>query len=287
MQLKRLQNIFQHIKNHDYIGESISQYEHSLQCAYFAETLNHSEDVVIASLLHDIGHVALNSPQPQMADLGVINHEWIGARLALELGFSKKIAYLIGYHVTAKRYLAAKKSAYLHKLSDASLGTLTFQGGTLPIKEQGLFESLPFFKEALQVRTNDEKGKVCDLKLPHFDHYMSIIDAHLRNHCHPKGPKQIYCTLDHDSPAAFPDSVGIVLSGFKPSIGEDIIFDYNLSVSPTDPHFFIFLDESMELIKQSVVRDYGLIISKAWYVNAISRYPDMNFTLLDQHMEYA
>ena len=84
MSINRLNRIFDKVKCHDYIGEAISQFEHALQCAYFAEKLGHSEEVILASLLHDIGHAALSSRQPQMADLGIINHEWIGARLALD-----------------------------------------------------------------------------------------------------------------------------------------------------------------------------------------------------------
>src|SRR5437899_1039010 len=104
----------------DYIGESVSQLKHALQCAYFAEQLGHSEEVILASLFHDIGHFASKSQQFQMDDLGVVNHEWIGAKLAYDVGFSAKVALLIGNHVNAKRYLASKKPSYYERLSEAS-----------------------------------------------------------------------------------------------------------------------------------------------------------------------
>lgn len=97
----------------DYIGESVSQLEHALQCAYFAEQAGHSQEVILACLFHDIGHFASDTKQNKMADLGVVHHEWIGAQLAYILGFSAKVALLIGNHVNAKRYLAGKKKTIL------------------------------------------------------------------------------------------------------------------------------------------------------------------------------
>src|SRR3982750_3452747 len=82
----------------DYIGEPVSQLEHALQSAYFAAISGHSDEVILASLFHDIGHFASETEQRTMADLGIMYHEWIGAKLAYDMGFSNKIALLIGYH---------------------------------------------------------------------------------------------------------------------------------------------------------------------------------------------
>src|SRR5579872_4177296 len=99
---------FTNLEKTDYIGEPVSQLLHGLQCAYFAEQSGHSEEVILASLFHDIGHFASLTEQFTMADLGVMHHEWIGAKLVYDAGFSEKIAILIGHHVDAKRYLAGK-----------------------------------------------------------------------------------------------------------------------------------------------------------------------------------
>ena len=40
----------------DYIGERVSQLEHSLQAAHLAALNNADDETVIAALLHDIGH---------------------------------------------------------------------------------------------------------------------------------------------------------------------------------------------------------------------------------------
>lgn len=166
----------------DYIGESVSQIEHALQCAYFAEKSGHSEEVILASLLHDIGHFSSIMEQNKMADLGVVHHEWIGAQLVYELNFSAKVALLIGHHVDAKRYLAAKKPLYYERLSFASQQTLSYQGGPMSQDEMRAFEQLPYFKEILQVRINDEKAKEIDLVVPDLEYYHLRMHQHLEHH---------------------------------------------------------------------------------------------------------
>ncbi|ASQ46005.1 HD domain-containing protein [Legionella clemsonensis] len=162
----------------DYIGESVSQLEHALQCAYFAEQAGHSREVILACLLHDIGHFASPTQQFSMDNLGIFYHEWIGAKLAYDLGMSAKVCLLIGYHVEAKRYLAGKNSNYCTRLSPASKGTLNFQGGVMLNEEMKNFEAHPFFKEILQVRINDEKAKIIDLVVPNLEYYRSHLKVH-------------------------------------------------------------------------------------------------------------
>jgi predicted HD phosphohydrolase len=162
----------------EYIGEPVSQLEHALQGAYFAEQSGHSEDVILATLFHDIGHFASDTQQLSMADVGIVNHEWIGAKLAYDLGFSVNVALLIGYHVDAKRYLAAKKQSYYERLSEASKKTLVYQGGPMSEDQQAQFERHPLFKEILQVRINDEKGKIAGLAVPDLTYYRIKIEKH-------------------------------------------------------------------------------------------------------------
>jgi predicted HD phosphohydrolase len=287
MSLTRLTALFTQIKRHDYIGEAISQYEHALQCAYFAEQKGHSKAVIIASLLHDIGHVALATPQPQMAELGVINHEWIGARLALEMGLSRQVATLIGYHVQAKRYLAAKKPIYKKNLSPASQGTLKFQGGPMSLEEQVLFEALPSFREILQVRTNDEKGKETEMSLPDFNHFLKIIEIHINKQLRSNAPKTLFFVDEKYPDTPIPPTSDITISSFKPQIGSPLMFDYNLSVKASHPHFFLFLDESISLIEESVLNQYTIIASDEWIQHAKVRYPEHNWVDLTPEKESA
>lgn len=191
--INRITHFFAQAEKTDYIGEAISQTEHALQCAYFAEQSGHSKEVIIASLLHDLGHFDHILAQHHMADLGVVYHEWIGAQHAYELRCSAKVALLIGYHVDAKRYLATKKPSYYERLSAASQQTLKYQGGCMSPLEMKTFEALPYFKEIIQVRVNDEKAKETNLKVPGLEHYRSILEEHCKEQHRPL-PKEYSLT---------------------------------------------------------------------------------------------
>lgn len=180
----------------DYIGEPVSQLEHALQCAYFAEQSGHSNEVILASLLHDIGHFASQTEQMTMDGLGIVHHEWIGAKLMYDLGFSSRVALLIGHHVDAKRYLAAKKKDYYQRLSPASQGTLAFQGGVMSQAEQEAFEKHPYFKAILQVRVNDEKAKEVNLTVPGLDYYRRHMREHLSKTKHVAHPVALPSYVD-------------------------------------------------------------------------------------------
>jgi len=252
-------DLFHAFANTDYIGEAISQQEHSLQCAYFAKQLGHSNEVVIASLLHDIGHVALSTPQPQMAGLGVINHEWIGARLAIEAGLPRKVGMLIGYHVEAKRYLAYKKKAYFDKLSEASKGTLAFQGGPMSEMEAKTFEALPLFREALQVRTHDEKGKVVDLDCPDFASYLPLIESMQISQRQSEKRVTFY-----DKQSCLPTSLdkqSMVLSKEPQELGSEALYCMELGLNQESPEFNLAVAETTKRIQGSAINNYYLLAS--------------------------
>ena len=89
-----------------YIGEPISQMEHALQAADRATALGAEEQLILAALLHDVGHLLVE--HEQMAELGVKNHECIGADYLSQLGFSDRVTDLVRMHVAAKRYLCSQ-----------------------------------------------------------------------------------------------------------------------------------------------------------------------------------
>ena len=178
---QKIDRAFQYLcfaEDMDYIGEAVSQLEHALQCAYFAEQAGHNQEVILACLFHDVGHFIPDTKQNKMADLGVVHHEWLGAQLAYTLGFSAKVALLIGHHVNAKRYLAAKKKDYFARLSSASRQTLIFQGGVMSDEEMLNFERNIHFKDILRVRVNDEKAKQIDLPVPELTYYRPYLYKH-------------------------------------------------------------------------------------------------------------
>jgi putative nucleotidyltransferase with HDIG domain len=120
----------------DYLGERISQLQHSLQCAYLAHsdpTYGTDSEVVLAALLHDVGRFipdAKDMPAmiaPDGAYIGRASHEVLGERYLRQLGFSEKVCQLVGAHVLAKRYLVSTEEEYYGGLSETSKRTLKFQ----------------------------------------------------------------------------------------------------------------------------------------------------------------
>lgn len=117
----------------DYIGEAVSQIQHSLQCATLAQNSGADDETVLGALLHDIGRFipeADDEPAMYGADgtyVGRAAHEVLGERFLRGLGFSDKICQLVGAHVVAKRYLTATDGAYYEGLSRSSKLTLEHQ----------------------------------------------------------------------------------------------------------------------------------------------------------------
>lgn len=71
-----------------------------------AATLGARSAFILSAILHDIGHL-LEHHEP-MAELGVKDHEHIGADDLSSLGFSKQVCELVCLDVNAKRYLCTK-----------------------------------------------------------------------------------------------------------------------------------------------------------------------------------
>ena len=162
----------------DYIGEPISQLEHALQCAHWAHKQGADEEVILAALFHDVGHL-IDASAPQMEGLGVVNHEGLGRRFLEEHGCSERVGKLVEAHVQAKRYLCFKNPKYYARLSEASKGTLTWQGGPMTSAEANQFESSDDFKTILAIRSWDELAKDPDLEVPPLEAYRSRLINHL------------------------------------------------------------------------------------------------------------
>lgn len=162
-----------------FYGEGVTQLAHALQCAKFAADVTTDEETILAALLHDIGHICDPTAEPMAADIGMVDHEGIGARFLLARGFSPKVAELVSAHVAAKRYLVATNATYAAQLSAASTATLKHQGGPMSPAEVRAFESDPLFKEKLRMRSWDEMGKEPAMVTPSLESYRPLLARHL------------------------------------------------------------------------------------------------------------
>jgi phosphonate degradation associated HDIG domain protein len=158
-----------------YFGERVSMAEHGLQAAHFARAEGAAEPLVVAALLHDIGHLLEEVPEAIEAWVLDAGHEELGARW-LAQHFDAAVCEPVRLHVPAKRYLCATDDGYLGRLSAASVHTLKLQGGPMPASALAHFEAQPFWREALRVRRWDDQGKVAGLKTLALSDYAPLIE---------------------------------------------------------------------------------------------------------------
>lgn len=156
----------------EYFGEKVTKTDHMVQAAQSAEAEGESERVVLACLLHDIGHLL---ERDDMNGLGVRDHARVGAEYLRSMGMDKLVCDLVEHHAEAKRYLVATRAGYLGHLSRASRRTLLYQGGRMSRVECERFEGLPCFRGAVQVRLHDDRAKETDLPTRNVASYVPLI----------------------------------------------------------------------------------------------------------------
>jgi predicted HD phosphohydrolase len=169
-----LADVFARRGAEEYLGEAVTMAEHMLQGAYFAEQAGEGDPIVVATLLHDIGHFTSEFGTFSMQDTDDRLHEAAGAAV-LERFFPAVVTDCVRYHVAAKRYLCAVDSEYYGCLSEASIHSLNLQGGVMSADEVCVFEQNPNLQAIVTVRRYDDRGKVAGLVTPPFSHYEPAI----------------------------------------------------------------------------------------------------------------
>lgn len=166
-------------RGRDTYGEGVSQLEHALQCAACATRDGASPALVVATLLHDVGHLLHDLPE-DIAEQGVdAEHERLGSAW-LSQYFSPEVTEPVRLHVAAKRYLATVEPGYFDKLSPASHLSLRLQGGLMSEEEVKAFEEEPYAEAAIRLRHWDDEGKIAGAKTPDLDHFMGMVEGAIR-----------------------------------------------------------------------------------------------------------
>jgi predicted HD phosphohydrolase len=171
-----LLQIFETRGPESYLGESVSMAEHMEQSAACAREDGASDEIVIASLLHDIGHF-IGDFELDALEKGMDNfHEDSGA-LILEQFYPPEVSEPVRLHVAAKRYLCTVDDSYYGKLSDASINSFNLQGGKMNAQEVAEFEENPHHKAAIKLRHYDDDGKVQGRQIYKIDHYKPLLES--------------------------------------------------------------------------------------------------------------
>ena len=163
----------------DYLGESVSVGAHLRQAGALAEAAGAAGPLVAAALLHDIGHLPLPGRDGLVGkDLmagtdtrhGALGAEWLAA------WFGPEVTEPVRLHVAAKRYLCAAEPSYFAKLSDASVYTLSVQGGPMSEAEARSFSAEPYAADAIAVRRWDDQAKDPSAAPPDFSRFRPLLE---------------------------------------------------------------------------------------------------------------
>jgi phosphonate degradation associated HDIG domain protein len=157
-----------------YVGEPVSQLEHALQSAWLARQADSERNLVLAALLHDIGHLLHNLPE-SAANHGIdTGHEIAGYNWILTR-YGPDVAEPVRLHVAAKRYLCRRHPEYLAGLSEASVKSLQLQGGPFSEDQAQEFERLDRYQNAVMLRRWDDEAKVPGLVVPGIEAYRDLL----------------------------------------------------------------------------------------------------------------
>jgi len=158
-----------------YFGEGVTVAEHCLQAAQFGRRSEASDALVVAALLHDIGHLIETVPD-QISDWKTDGrHELVGGNW-LASHFGPDVCEPVRLHVAAKRYLCATENDYRDALSAASVVTLGLQGGAMSPNELTAFEAEPYFRDAVLLRRWDDQAKIVGYPTPDFEHFRPLVE---------------------------------------------------------------------------------------------------------------
>ena len=179
-----LSGLFDRGKTIAYGKGDVSMCGHMLQAAELAAEAGASPSLLIASLLHDIGHFGTDYPlyfdneshshmQSASKDL---NHEEFGA-VMLAPFFGPAIIEPIRLHVAAKRYLCTTDPEYAVQLSATTSHTLGLQGGLLNKTEVEAYLNLPYANDAVQLRRWDDAAMIATRSVSGIEHYMDLLES--------------------------------------------------------------------------------------------------------------
>ena len=162
-----------------YGGEEVSQTEHAFQAATAAERDGADCELIVAALLHDVGHLVHDLPE-DCAESGIDDHHQLLGEVFLKKHFSLRVTEAVRLHVAAKRYLCSCNPAYRERLSAASQTSLELQGGIMTDEEVVQFEAGEFAREATELRGWDDEAKIAGLETKGWEHFCEPLVAALQ-----------------------------------------------------------------------------------------------------------
>jgi predicted HD phosphohydrolase len=146
---------------------AVSQLDHALQTAALLTRAHPGdEELAVAGLVHDIGHLLPGSTDETHATDAA---RWLTPTLG------QRVAGAVGLHVEAKRYLVANEPAYQEALGADSVASLVLQGGGMSAEEMAAFARRPGAEDAVALRRADDGAKVSGLEAGGLDDWAPVL----------------------------------------------------------------------------------------------------------------
>ena len=168
----------------DYLGEPVTVATHLLQAGALAEAAGAAPAQIAAAQLHDVGHLSGAAAREDGIELsgrelmaGTDNNHGERGGQWLAQWFLASVTEPVRLHVAAKRYLCAAEPAYFGQLSEASVYTLSVQGGPMSDAQAREFEREPYAADAIAVRRWDDQAKDPQAAAPGFPHYRALLSG--------------------------------------------------------------------------------------------------------------
>lgn len=172
---EQIRDIYANRATKRYGLSDVSQLQHALQSATLAEQQGEPAALIVAALVHDVGHMVHDLGEDP-ASAGIDDrHEELGAAW-LASHFGPEVAEPVRLHVPAKRYLCAVDPGYFSLLAEDSVRSLALQGGPMSPEEVAEFERNPHAQAAVRLRRIDEAAKDPQAVTPTVDHFMRYVD---------------------------------------------------------------------------------------------------------------
>ena len=175
---EQLLRIYTHKATRRYGLSNVNQLQHALQSPSLAEARGEPPSLVVAALLHDIGHM-IHDLGEDPGRKGIDDRHEERAAEWLSAHFGPEVTEPIRLHVPAKRYLCAVDPDYFSKLAQDSVRSLALQGGRMSPEEVAQFRGTLYYDEAVRLRRYDDLAKDPNAVTPSFGHFLPAIDAAL------------------------------------------------------------------------------------------------------------
>lgn len=162
-----------------YGTEVVTRSQHAVQCAQLASAAGETNAMVVASLLHDFGHLVADFSRDEVL-IKDDRHEVVCLPILEDL-FPPSVTEPIRLHVDAKRYLCAVDPEYWGQLSLASQRSLELQGGAFDDADLHKFLMSTFAKDAVRLRRYDDLAKEPGKGNADFESYTALLTKVARN----------------------------------------------------------------------------------------------------------